>query len=111
MANQSMARPLRIIMNLKIHIHGIPYITTFNVLKNSAVDFSYYMLLRRPWFRDAKVSHDWGKNVITIQGNRIIKTISFNLKLGAETRKPQIFAYYDLLERLTNEEDDLIFET
>ncbi len=28
MTNQSMTRPLRIIRNLKIHIHGIPYIAT-----------------------------------------------------------------------------------
>ncbi len=54
------------IKNLKIHIHGIPYIATFIILKNSVVDFSYFMLLGRPWFRDAKVTHDWGNNVITV---------------------------------------------
>jgi hypothetical protein len=46
------------------------------------------MLLRRPWLRNAKVTHDWGNNVITIQGNGIVKTISVNRKLGAETRGP-----------------------
>jgi hypothetical protein len=40
-----MIRPLGIIRNLKIHIHGIPYITTFIFLKDSVVDSSYYMLL------------------------------------------------------------------
>jgi hypothetical protein len=48
MANQSMTKPLGIIINVKIHIHGIPYIATFTVLKNSVVDSSYYMLLGRP---------------------------------------------------------------
>ncbi len=43
-----MTRPLGIIRNLKIHIHGIPYIATFTILKNSVVDYSYFMLLRRP---------------------------------------------------------------
>jgi hypothetical protein len=33
MENQSMTRPLRIIRNLKIRVHGIPYITTFIVMK------------------------------------------------------------------------------
>jgi len=47
MADQSMIRPLRIIKNLRIHIHGIPYIATFNVLKNNVVDSNYFMLLRR----------------------------------------------------------------
>jgi len=31
--------------------------------------------------------------------------------LGAKTRRPQILIYYDLLKGLTNEEEDLIFET
>jgi hypothetical protein len=63
---------LRIIINLKIHIHGIPYIATFIVLKNIVVDSSYYMLLGKPWFKYAKVPHDWGNNVITIKGNKIV---------------------------------------
>ncbi len=53
-----MTRPLKIIINLKIHIHGIPYVTTFVVLEINVVDFSYYMLLERPWFKDANVTHD-----------------------------------------------------
>jgi hypothetical protein len=47
MTDQSMTRLLGIIKNLKIHIHGIPYITTFIVLKNNVVNFNYSMLLRR----------------------------------------------------------------
>jgi hypothetical protein len=41
MANQSMTGPLRIIRNLNIHIHGIPYVATFIVLQNSVVDSIY----------------------------------------------------------------------
>ncbi len=33
MVDQSMTKLLRIIRNLKIHIHGIPYIVTFTILK------------------------------------------------------------------------------
>jgi hypothetical protein len=110
MANQSITKPLRIIENLKIHIHGIPYVTTFIVLQNNMVDSSYSMLLGRPWFKDAKVTHDWGNNVIIVQGNGIVKTILVNKKLGAKTRRAQIFVCYDLLEGLANEEEDLIFK-
>ncbi len=53
-----MTKPLGIIKNLKIHINGIPYIATFIIWKNSVVG--------RPWLKDAKVTHDWGNNVITI---------------------------------------------
>jgi hypothetical protein len=68
-----MTRPLEIIKNFKIHIHGIPYIATFTILKKNVVDFSYFMLLGRPWLRDTKVTHDWGNNVITVQGNGIVR--------------------------------------
>jgi hypothetical protein len=47
MAIHNMTNPLRIIRNLKIHIHGIPYVATFTVLKNNVVDSSYFMLLGR----------------------------------------------------------------
>ncbi len=48
MADYSMTRPLGIIRNLKIHIHGIPYVTTFTILQNNVVDSSYFMLLGKP---------------------------------------------------------------
>jgi hypothetical protein len=110
MADQTMTKPLGIIRNLKIYIHEIPYIATFNILKKCVVDSNYSMLLKRPSLIHVKVTHDWGNNVITIQGNGIVKTISVNRKLGAKTRRPQILVCYDLMEGLTNEKEDLIFE-
>ncbi len=95
-----MARPLGIIRNLKIHIHGIPYIATFTTLKNRMVDSSYYMLLGRPWLRDVKVTHDRGNNVINVQGNQTIRTILVNKKLGAQTRRPQTLVCFDLMKGL-----------
>jgi len=76
-----------ILVGLKIYVHGIPYITTFIILHNSVVDFSYSMLLGRPWLKDAKVAHDWGNNNITIQGNGTVKTITTTKHLGDEVRR------------------------
>jgi hypothetical protein len=104
----TMTRPLGIIINLKIHIHGVPYITTFTILKNNVVDFSNFMLLRKLWLKDAKVTHDWDNNVIIVKGNGTIKTISINKKLGVKTRRPQVLVYYDLME---GKWKDIIFET
>jgi hypothetical protein len=36
------------------------------------------MLLGLPWLIDAKVYHDWGKKVVTIQEVGTVKTISVN---------------------------------
>jgi hypothetical protein len=48
--------------------------------------------------------------VIIVQSNGIIKIISINKKLGAKTKKPQVFVCYDSMENVTKEEKDLIFE-
>jgi hypothetical protein len=58
MVDQNVTRPLGIIRNLNIHIHGIPYMVTFIILKNNVVDSNYFMLQKRPWLRDAKITHD-----------------------------------------------------
>jgi len=49
---------MRLIRDLKIYVHGIPYIITFTVFHNNVVDSSYSMLLRKPWLKDAKMAHD-----------------------------------------------------
>jgi hypothetical protein len=71
MANHTFTKPIRLIQNLKIHIHGIPYVVTFIVMHNIILDSSYSMLLWWPWLHNAKVTHDWGNNLITIEGNGI----------------------------------------
>jgi hypothetical protein len=48
------------------------------------------MLLGRPWLRDAKVAHDWGSNIVTIQGNGTIRTITVTKHLGGEVRSPKM---------------------
>jgi len=72
MTHKTTTKPVWLIRDLKIYVHGVPYITTFTVFHNSTVDSSYSMLLGRPWLRDVKVAHDSGSNIITIQGNGII---------------------------------------
>jgi nitrogenase molybdenum-iron protein alpha/beta subunit len=49
--------------------------------------------------------------VIIVSGNGTIRTISINKKLEVETKRHVVLVYYDLPERLTYEEEDMIFET
>ncbi len=58
MVDQTLTKLVRLIHDLKIHIHGIPYVITFTVMKNNILDASYFMLLGHPWLQDAKVTHD-----------------------------------------------------
>ncbi len=58
MADQTTKKLVRLIKDLKIYVHGIPYIIRFIVFHNSVVDSSYSMLLGRPWLRGVKVVHD-----------------------------------------------------
>ncbi len=74
MAYQTIAKPLDLIRDLKIFVCGIPYTIIFSIINSSVLDSSYSMLLRRPWLKYAKISHDSGTSV---------KTIHVTKKLGA----------------------------
>jgi hypothetical protein len=67
------------------------------------------MLLGYPWLRNVKVSHDWGNNIIIIQGTSIIRTIPIIKKFGAPTKCPEVLVYYDFHSGIFDEEKDLMF--
>jgi hypothetical protein len=58
MVDQTIVKPLGLIKDITILVHGIPYVVTFTMIQNSVLNFNYSMLLGRPWLRDAKLSHD-----------------------------------------------------
>jgi len=66
MVDQTIAKPLGLIKNLKILVHGIPYAITSIVIQNNVLNSSYSMLLSYPWLKDVKMFHNWG-NIIIIQ--------------------------------------------
>ncbi len=91
MVNQVTTKPVGLIRDMEIYVHKIPYITTFTILQNNVVDSKYSIMLGRPWLRDVKVAHDQGNNVVTMQGNGIVKTITIIKCLGVEIRKPKFY--------------------
>jgi hypothetical protein len=58
MVDQTIVKTLGLIKDLRILVHGIPYVVTFTVIQNNVLDSSYFMLLSYPWLIDAKLSHD-----------------------------------------------------
>ncbi len=58
MENQTIAKPLGLIRDLKIFVNGIPNTITFIVINNNVLKTSYSMLLGCPWLIIVKVSHD-----------------------------------------------------
>jgi len=109
MADQTILKPLGLIKDLKILVHGILYVITFTVIQNSVPNFSYFILLGRPWLRDAKMFHDWGNNTITIQGMGTIRTIFVTKKLKTPTKHPKMLICYDFHSRIFDQEKDLMF--
>jgi len=77
-----------LIKDLKVYVHGIPYIIMFTVLQNSVVDSSYSMLLGRPWLKDVKMAHDWRSNIVTIQRNGTVTTIIITKHSKGEIKIP-----------------------
>jgi hypothetical protein len=67
------------------------------------------MLLGRPWLRDVKVAHDWGSNIVIIQGIRIVRTITITKHLGGEVRRPKVLLCYNYQNGIIDE--DIIFAT
>jgi hypothetical protein len=55
MVDQTIAKPLGLIRDLEIFVHGISYTITFIVINNNVLNFCYSMLLGCPWLRDVKV--------------------------------------------------------
>jgi hypothetical protein len=105
----SFNKPLGIIPNIRIRIHGISYIVTFMVMNNNAVDPTYSMLLGRPWLQDAKVIHDWGTNMVTIEGNGTVKTIYVSKYLSGNIKRPQTIINYNFIEGVAYEEERIMF--
>jgi hypothetical protein len=84
-----------LIRDLEIYVHGIHYITMFTIFHNIVVDSNYSMLWGRPWLRDAKVAHDWGSNIVIIERNGTIRTITITKHLGGEVRRLEVLLCYD----------------
>ncbi len=103
MADQTTTKSMGLIRNLKIYVHNVPYITLFTMLQNSVVDFSYSMLLGRPWLKDAKVAQDLGNNIVNIQRNETIRTITVTKHLRGEVRRPKGLQCYDYQNGIIDE--------
>ncbi len=59
--------------------------------------------------RDAKVSHNWGTNIVIIQGNGIIGTIPITNKLGIQAKRPKVLICCDFHYGISNDEEDVMF--
>ncbi len=55
------------------------------------------------------MTHDWGSNIVTIQGNGIIRTITVTKHLGNEVRRLEVLLCYDYQNGIIDEEEDNIF--
>jgi hypothetical protein len=109
MVDQTIAKPLGLLRDLKIFVHGIPCMVTFIVINIIILNYNYSMLLGHSWLKDEKVSHDQGINIVTIQGTSTIRTIHVTKKLCAQTKRPQILVCYYFHYEISDEEEDVMF--
>jgi hypothetical protein len=56
-----------------------------------------------------KKSHDWGLNIVIIQGMDTIRTILVTNKLGVQTKKLEVLICYDFHSGIFNDEEDVMF--
>ena len=108
MANRTIAKPSGLLRDVKIHIHGIPYIVTLTVIDCQTIKSDYSMLLGRPWLRNAKVIHDWANDQVQIMGNGTVKTMKINHQLGYEVVTPHALVCYNFAEGITDDEETIL---
>ena len=108
MANGTIAKPTRLLRDVKIHIHGIPYIVTLTVIDCQTIKLDYSMLFGRPWLRNAKVIHDWANDQVQIMGNGTVKTMKNNRQLGYEVVTPHALVCYNFAEGITDDEKTML---
>jgi hypothetical protein len=107
--DQTITKMVGLIKDLKIQIHGIPYIAMFSIMNNNTLDSNYSMLLGQPWLCNACVTHDWGNNLITIEGNGIVQTIVVTKHLDSNTKHLKVLLCYDLMKGVTYKEEEIFF--
>jgi hypothetical protein len=78
MADQRKVMPLGIIKNLKINIGGLTFWITVTVIKMENQDNSYSILFGRPWLKQARPKHDWGRSQLILYQNGIDICIGTN---------------------------------
>jgi hypothetical protein len=84
---------------------GYPLFHYLDIYMEQGGNEAYNMLLGRPWLIDAKVYHGWGKKVVTIQGNGILKTISVNRQLGPRPQLSEVLVCYNIVEGLSDKKE------
>ena len=109
MANGTIPKPTGLLRDVKIHIHGIPYIVTLTVIDCQTIKSDYSMLLGRPWLRNAKVIHDWANDQVQIMGNGTVKIVKINRQLGYEAVTPHALVCYNFAEGITDDEETILF--
>jgi hypothetical protein len=67
------------------------------------------MLLGRPWLQDVKVSHDWGKNLVTIQCSGIVLIITMTQHLGNDIKRLEVLVCYNFQHGIIDDEKDVVF--
>jgi hypothetical protein len=68
-------------------------------------------MLDRPWFKNAKVTQDWGINMIIIQRNGTIHIIIVTFIMDNSIGRLKTLLCYDFQNRIIDEEKDFVFKT
>jgi len=79
---------------------------TFATMKNNVLDASYFMLIGHPWLHNVKDTHDWGNNLVIVDGNGIMHTIVMNTNLDSNMKWLKVLFGYNFVTIGIDEEED-----
>jgi hypothetical protein len=72
-------------------------------MKNNVLNSNHSMLLGQPWLHNAHVIHDWGNNLIRIEGNGTMQIIVITKHFDNNTKCLEVLLCYNMMEGVTNE--------
>jgi hypothetical protein len=111
MADQRKVTSLRIIKNLKINIGRLTFKITVTVIKMENQKNIYSMLLGRPWLKQTRAKHDWGKNQLILYQNGIDVSIGTNRRPKLpDSSRPINIERFDWEAGLTDEEEQVVYQ-
>ena len=111
MADQRKVMPLGIIKNLKITIGGLTFKITVTVMKMENQENCYSMLLGRPWLKQARAKHDWGKSQLVLYQKGIDVCIGTNRRPKLpDSSRPINIEGFDWELGLTDEEEEVVYQ-
>ena len=105
--------PKGLIRHAKVKVGGMDYLVNLVVITmQTPTQDSYQVLLGRPWLRDAKVKHDWNRDIISLKKGKKKVYIEFGQNKTTKIARltPLHAETYNMAKGLEEDEEEYLLQ-